>query len=83
MTEDAMFIVQRLDAPNTPNGNPRRVYVVYSIYGLIVGCYDEGYLGHKALPEEILSHKLIWLHNMKVTVAVYKHYLNWGKDIKR
>ena len=41
-------------APNDENGNPQRLYVgLFEIKGIPTArCWDEGYLGHHAVPEE-------------------------------
>ena len=41
-------------APNDENGNPQRFYVgLFEIKGIQTPrCWDEGYLGHHAVPEE-------------------------------
>lgn len=41
-----------LAAPNTPNGNPNRVYVAIDVvFGDVVGAWDEGYRGTDAIPD--------------------------------
>ena len=41
-------------APNDENGNPQRLYAgCFEIKGIpTIQCWDEGYLGHHAVPEE-------------------------------
>ena len=42
-----------LCAPNTPNGNPNRLFVAVDVvYGGVLGAWDEGYEGLDAIPDE-------------------------------
>lgn len=41
---------QHLRAPNSPSGNPQRLYMVYDAAGEVVRVIDEGYRG---LPREL------------------------------
>lgn len=62
-------IYQHLSAPNDVNGNPRRLYVVYStINGEVLKVYDEGYGG---LPGELKTE--LAMIGVVITVQTYNH----------
>jgi hypothetical protein len=42
----------RLKAPNDPNGNPRRCWVVFDRLGNRIDCIDEGYVGMTAFTDK-------------------------------
>ena len=60
-------------APNTPMGNPRRVYAAFE-GNRIVGSWNVGYNGYNALPEE-LRDSAAGSFTVYVNVAEYKKIL--------
>lgn len=44
------YVVIQVKAPNTPSGNPRRLYVATHVKSGNVFAFDEGYQGKGALP---------------------------------
>jgi len=44
--------IKHLCANNDINGNPRRVYALIDEDGCYLAAWDEGYLGHHAVPGE-------------------------------
>lgn len=65
-----MFI-QHLSATNDVNGNPRRVYAVYSATGVILDVIDEGYEGKG----KYRNADLIELPAVVITPAEYREWL--------
>lgn len=69
----------RLSAPNTPNGNPRRIYVTFKGgSGGIVGIYDDDYLGDSAIPEK--ARRSYAGHTFKVSAGEYNRMKKMAKD---
>lgn len=68
LAAQGMLSIIRISAPNTPNGNPRRLYLVYE-HGHLVGIYDDDYMGDGALPSEI--RQAYAGHTIKVAAAEY------------
>ena len=64
---------QHLNAGNDVNGNPRRVFVVYTQAGHIFGTWDEGYVGTRVLPDNL--RKLPQLATLTIKPAEYRALL--------
>lgn len=69
-------LCQNLRAPNDRNGNPQRVWVLYSADGRIVNVIDEGYAGK---PEECKT--LVELPQVVVRVSEYMTFLLYGRTL--
>jgi hypothetical protein len=50
---NVMYPILHLCAKNDYYGNPQRLYVMSNNDGLFVKCWDEGYNGYHAVPEEL------------------------------
>jgi hypothetical protein len=69
------FIIQRWNAGNDANGNPRRAFVVYDApSGHKLAAYDEGYAGHHAVPGYVWD-AATYLGDVHVRPAEYRHIL--------
>ncbi len=65
---------QHLKTTNDRNGNPRRLYVVYSDKGECTAIIDESYAGK---PKELYHATELLEHD--ITPAEYKHTIEWAK----
>lgn len=74
------YLILHLRAPNTPNGNPNRVYVVVdTASGGIVDAYDEGYSDLSQLvPKEMLKQSAELMAGITVTATEAKRFLKLG-----
>ena len=72
-----MTVTIHYRAPNTVNGNPQRVYVVYSGVRGIIAVYDEGYANWIEKKE----HRII-IDAVDVSVKEYKRFIATGKKIE-
>jgi hypothetical protein len=61
-----------LAAPNDKNGNPQRCFVLSNENGIVVNCWDEGYLGRNAMPEHLRQQPCLLV---QVAVKEYKRFL--------
>lgn len=77
-----MLCVQHIRAPNDANGNPQRLYLVFSIYTpSFVNAYDEGYLGEDAIPRAVrAASSTVWLPAINVGVTEYRRLLKKYRD---
>jgi hypothetical protein len=62
----------RLNAGNDGNGNPRRVYVIFSSDGVITDTVDEGYLGREALTQAHPEFKSVFVPSFETTPRQYR-----------
>jgi len=74
------YAIVHLNAGHTPNGNPKRCYVVYDMHedGTIVGVYDEGYEGRSCIPDKYrksIVFPSVELGTIKTTTAEYRAML--------
>lgn len=71
-----MSTVVHVKAPNTPSGNPQRLYLVLDGPS-VLGAVDEGYVGDHALEEYVGGRDLMRKISctLNVAVAEYKRYL--------
>ncbi len=67
-------LCQHLRAPQDPNGNPQRLYVVYNMDGEVLEVIDEGYRG---LPKELRDLK--HLPDVNITRSDYHE---WKREFK-
>jgi hypothetical protein len=65
-------------AKNDRNGNPRRVFAVYSNIPLLIGAYDEEYLGESAIPAKYQALPVITVFT---SVPEYKALVKLGEKI--
>lgn len=70
-----LYFVARNDA----NGNPRRLWALYSPAGEILAAYSEGYIGTHAVPVAIRE-KTSTCSQFEVTPAEYRRILRAGHD---
>ena len=75
-----MFAIH-FDAGRDPNGNPKRVYVIFSPDGEMIDAIDEGYQGHGAI--ESAGYK----KNIKIVSprfptdkTTYRELVKWGRE---
>lgn len=66
-------LYQRFNAGNDTNGNPRRVFVVYSSGGTVLDTIDEGYAG---APQWV--RQLHQLPDVRCSVSEYRDWLKMG-----
>lgn len=70
-TKRTPTVFQHIKAPNDSNGNPRRLYLVYSTEtGRLVSVYDEGYGGRPAALRGVVE-----LPPIEVSASEYKAWL--------
>jgi hypothetical protein len=74
------FIIQRAITNNDSNGNPRRVYIVYNMEGRILETFNEGYLGSRAVPQDILDASIL-LPDLVVIPKEYKRLVKITKTL--
>ena len=67
-----------LAAPNDRNGNPRRAWFLLSAYGLPIECFDEGYAGSDAVPDQYKQQRLA---APRINVSV-KEFKSWRDSVK-
>ena len=70
-----LYFVARNDA----DGNPRRLWALYSPAGEILAAYPEGYSGTHAVPESIRE-KTSTCSQFEVTPGEYRRILRAGHD---
>ena len=70
-----LYFVARNDA----NGNPRRMWALYSPNGEILAAYPEGYSGTDAVPESIRA-KTSTCFRVDTTPGEYRRILRAGHD---
>jgi hypothetical protein len=70
-----LYFVARNDA----NGNPRRLWALYSPAGEILAAYPEGYIGTHAVPVAIRE-KTSTCSQFEITPAEYRRILRAGHD---
>lgn len=70
---------QHLCAPNSTNGNPRRLYVVYNQDGSLFNVYDEGYLGIHAIPADVRDQLEDPMLTINITASEYKRVKRLAK----
>jgi len=70
-----LYFVARNDA----DGNPRRMWVLYSPGGEILAAYPEGYSGTDAVPESIRA-KTSTCFQVDTTPDEYRRILRAGND---
>lgn len=70
-------VCQHLSAPNDSNGNPRQVYVVYSVAtGDIVSVYKAS-SSIQDLPMALMG--MTKIMPIKINITTYRTLINWGK----
>ena len=69
-----MFPILHMCANNDYYGNPQRLYVMSNDDGLFVKCWDEGYEGYNAVPEELRKEAYL-AQRVNVSVTKYKQLL--------
>ena len=71
-----MSTVVHVKAPNTPSGNPQRLYLVLD-GPTVLGAVDEGYVGDRALAEYVGGAGLMRSISctVNVTATEYKRFL--------
>jgi hypothetical protein len=77
-----MRLYQHLRAPNDPNGNPQRVFVVYDTdrAGDIVAVIDEGYSGRQALRNAGIPSDTVELPSINISRAEYHAFRRIGRE---
>lgn len=83
---------QHLRAPNDPNGNPRRVYVImrlhagdrYGGWAHILAVLDEGYSGVQAVDGAGYGPRsgMVELPSIDVSPATYREWIKYGRTGK-
>lgn len=71
------MIAIKLNAGNTPNGNPQRVFVILGENG-IIDTIDEGYLSHGALHAKYPTLNVV--AEFPTTKTEYRNLLKMGKQ---
>jgi hypothetical protein len=74
-----MHSVVLFKASNDRNGNPCRVYAALDQYGQLVGAWDDGYIGHHAVPVSLrqAAHQC---YAVPVSQATYRAILRQGQQ---
>ena len=69
-------------AANDRNGNPCRVYAAFDQLGQLVGAWDEGYVGHHAVPVSLrpVAHQC---YAVPVSQATYRAILRQGQQAQQ
>jgi hypothetical protein len=80
MTEENIFdrtagYCQQLRTKNDVNGNPRRVWVIYSLTGLVLSTHDEGYVG-----KPLEARELVELPSIEVLPTEYRRFVKRGQS---
>ena len=70
----------RLATTNDKNGNPRRVFVLFSEGGEILGAWDESYAGNRAVPADLYD-KARQAPSFTTTPKGYRDALTWGRTV--
>ena len=74
------FSVLHFTAPNDRNGNPRRLWAVFTPAGQLVAAYDEGYEGSHAIPVAI-RHKAATCYAVPVAASTYSAILRHARQL--
>lgn len=74
------YAAVRLCAPNDPNGNPRRCFLVLRD-GAPVDVVDEGFLGDSAVIEPYPALRGVWMPRVNVAVSEYRRYMQLREDL--
>ena len=69
-----MFPILHMCAKNDYYGNPQRLYVMSDDEGKFIQCWDEGYNGYHAVPEELRNEAYL-AQRVNVSVTKYKQLL--------
>ena len=69
-----MYPILHLCAKNDYYGNPQRLYVMSDEEGKFIQCWDEGYNGYHAVPEELRNEAYL-AQRVNVSVTKYKQLL--------
>jgi len=67
--------MQHLCATNDRNGNPRRLWAVYTNDGHVIEVIDEGYAGRPQVGADVVE-----LPMVHITPAEYSAWLGWWAD---
>ena len=67
-------------APNDRNGNPRRLWALFTPAGQLCATYDEGYEGSHALPA-MLRPKAATAYAVPIAAATYNAMLRHGRSL--
>ena len=68
------YHVLHVAAPNTPSGNPRRLFLCTHCKTGKVIAFDEGYVGYNAIPKAI-QRDIIGPYRIEVSASEYKALL--------
>ena len=74
------FSVLHFTAPNDRNGNPRRLWAVFTPAGQLVAAYDEGYEGSQAVPVAI-RHKAATCYAVPVAASTDSAMLRHARQL--
>jgi hypothetical protein len=69
-----MYPILHMCAKNDYYGNPQRLYVMSDDEGKFIQCWDEGYNGYHAVPEELRNDAYL-AQRVNVSVTKYKQLL--------
>ena len=69
-----MYPILHMCAKNDYYGNPQRLYVMSDDEGKFIQCWDEGYNGYHAVPEELRNEAYL-AQRVNVSVTKYKQLL--------
>jgi hypothetical protein len=69
-----MYPILHMCAKNDYYGNPQRLYVMSDEDGKFIQCWDEGYNGYHAVPEELRNDAYL-AQRVNVSVTKYKQLL--------
>jgi len=73
----AVFYIS-LSAPHDPNGNPRRVFVVFDDTGSVMDAIDEGYTGRRGFEGKYPG--LLGGARFATTYQEYRGLLKWAEE---
>jgi hypothetical protein len=73
-TQKIMYPILHMCAKNDYYGNPQRLYVMSDEDGKFIQCWDEGYNGYHAVPEELRNEAYL-AQRVNVSVTKYKQLL--------
>jgi len=67
-------------APNDTNGNPRRLWALFTPAGQLCATYEESYAGSDALPA-VLRPKAATAYAVPITAATYNAMVRHGRSL--
>lgn len=76
----ASLCLVHFTAPSDRNGNPRRLWALFTPAGQLCATYEEGYQGSHALPA-VLRSKAATAYAVPIAPATYRAMLRHGRSL--